>query len=56
MGDTTLGNPTLCMGLTIEDSTTGKEQMVRRDKTSVFFRTLTLPVVIGMSDVDTIDS
>ena len=56
MGDTTLGNPSICMGLVIEDSSTSKEQMLNRDKAAVFFRTLTVPVVIGLSDVDTIAS
>ena len=56
MGDTTLGNPSICMGLMIEDSSTSKEQMLNRDKAAVFFRTLTVPVVIGLSDVDTIAS
>ena len=56
MGDVTLGNPSVCMGVMIEDSATAKEQMMRKDSSAVFFRTLTVPVVIGLSDVDTIAS
>lgn len=56
MGDVTLGDPTQCIGVVIDDSVPGKEQMVRTDKPAVFFRTLEIPIIVALPDVATIAS